>query len=70
MNAQRLLHGQRVYLDFFQSTPPGTDLVYLGVFKVFGARIWVTNLIVLALGGNRPVITGVIVTACYDWQAE
>jgi hypothetical protein len=50
MDAQRLIHGERIYQDFFQFTPPGTDLVYLGVFKLFGARIWVTNLVVLVLG--------------------
>jgi len=50
MDAQRLLHGERIYLDFFQFTPPGTDLVFLGAFELFGPRIWVTNLVVLVLG--------------------
>src|SRR5215471_21684531 len=50
MNAQRMLHGERVYQDFFQFTPPGTDLVYFAIFKIFGPHIWVTNAVVLALG--------------------
>jgi hypothetical protein len=50
MDAQRMLHGERVYLDFFQYTPPGTDLVFLTVFKLFGPRIWALNAVVLALG--------------------
>jgi hypothetical protein len=50
MDAKRLLLGERIYLDFFQFTPPGTDVVYLAFFKLFGPRIWVTNLIVLILG--------------------
>jgi hypothetical protein len=50
MNAQRLLHGEQAYRDFFEFTPPGTDLLYLGVFKLFGPRIWTPNLVVLALG--------------------
>jgi hypothetical protein len=50
MDAQRLLYGERVYRDFFQFTPPGTDLVYLGVFELFGPRIWTPNLVVLLLG--------------------
>lgn len=50
MNAQRMLHGERAYLDFFQYTPPGTDLVFLAVFKLFGPHIWVLNAVVLALG--------------------
>jgi len=50
MDAQRMLHGEHVYQDFFQFTPPGTDLFYLGLFKLFGPRVWVTNGAVLALG--------------------
>lgn len=50
MYAQRMLGGARVYQDFFQYTPPGTDFVYLSFFKLFGPYVWVTNVIVLALG--------------------
>ncbi|HWG59869.1 MAG TPA: hypothetical protein VN661_12550 [Candidatus Acidoferrales bacterium] len=48
--AERMLHGQRPYVDFFQFTPPGTDFFYLTLFKIFGARVWVTNAAILALG--------------------
>jgi len=48
--AQHLLGGARIYQDFFQYTPPGTDLVYLSLFKLFGPNVWVTNAVVLALG--------------------
>jgi hypothetical protein len=50
MDAQRMLDGERVYLDFIQFTPPGTDLVYLYLFRLFGLHLWVTNAVVLALG--------------------
>jgi hypothetical protein len=50
MHAQRMLHGERIYQDFFQFTPPGADLVYLGLFKLFAPRVWVTNAVVLVLG--------------------
>jgi len=50
LDGQRLLNGQRIYQDFLQFTPPGTDLVYFALFKLFGFRIWVTNALVLALG--------------------
>jgi hypothetical protein len=50
MNAQRILHGERIYIDFLQFTPPGTDLLYFVLFKLFGFHIWVTNAAVLALG--------------------
>jgi hypothetical protein len=48
--AQRMLSGERVFQDFFQCKPPGTDLFYLALFKLFGPRIWVTNAAVLLLG--------------------
>ncbi|MGE0405128.1 MAG: hypothetical protein AB7O65_02435, partial [Candidatus Korobacteraceae bacterium] len=51
-NALRMLDGQRIYLDFFQFTPPGTNLVYLALFEIFGPRIWVTNIAVLLLGAG------------------
>jgi hypothetical protein len=50
MNAQRLLHGELIYRDFFEFTPPGTDLVYLGAFELLGSRIWVPNVVQLLLG--------------------
>jgi hypothetical protein len=50
MDAQRMLHGEGPYIDFFQYTPPGTELVFLAGFKLFGPRIWVLNAMVLALG--------------------
>jgi hypothetical protein len=48
--AQRLLNGEYIYRDFFQMTPPGTDLVFFSLFRLFGPRIWITNWVVLVLG--------------------
>jgi hypothetical protein len=50
MGAQRILDGQVVYRDFFQLTPPGTDLIYAAFFRVLGTDIWVTNIVVIVLG--------------------
>lgn len=50
MGAQRILDGQVAYRDFFQMTPPGTDLIYLAFFKVLGSNLWVPNIVVIALG--------------------
>jgi hypothetical protein len=50
MNATRMQQGALIYRDFFQFTPPGTDILYFLAFKTFGPRIWVTNAIVLCLG--------------------
>jgi hypothetical protein len=46
----RMLHGERIYQDFFTMHPPGTDLFYCTLFGLFGEQIWVTNLAVLVLG--------------------
>ncbi len=43
-------HGERIYQDFFQFTPPGTDLFYLSLLKLFGLRMWAMNAGVLLLG--------------------
>lgn len=48
--AQQMFYGEHIYRDFFEFTPPGTDLIYLGAFELFGPRIWVVNLVVLLLG--------------------
>jgi hypothetical protein len=50
MYAERMLRGERVYRDFFQFTLPGTDVVFLAAFALFGARIWVADAIVVGLG--------------------
>lgn len=50
MNGQRMLNGERPYVDFFQFTPPGADIFYFGLFKLFAPRIWTLNLTVLVLG--------------------
>jgi hypothetical protein len=49
-NATRMFHGQMIYRDFFQFTPPGTELVYLGLFKLFGVRAWIPNATLVVLG--------------------
>jgi hypothetical protein len=49
-NAQRLLHGELIYRDFLEFTPPGTDLVFLGAFRLLGSWIGVPNIVLLVLG--------------------
>ena len=50
MNGQRMLHGELPYRDFFQLTPPGADVLFFSIFKIFGAKIWVVNGMVVLLG--------------------
>lgn len=49
-NAMRMFDGQMIYRDFFQFTPPGTELVYLALFKLFGVRAWIPNATLVVLG--------------------
>lgn len=39
LNAARILDGETIYRDFFQFTLPGTELVYLALFKLTGPRL-------------------------------
>jgi hypothetical protein len=46
----RLLSGQVFLRDFHQFTPPGTDLVYEAVFRVFGAGVQSFDWTILCVG--------------------
>jgi Dolichyl-phosphate-mannose-protein mannosyltransferase len=48
--ALRTMRGEWPYRDFFQFTPPGTDLFFATLFKLLGPKIWVMNFAVLILG--------------------
>ena len=48
--AFRMSQGDHVYRDFFQFTPPGTDLLYLALLNLFGPSLWVVNFGVVLLG--------------------
>jgi hypothetical protein len=50
--AFRILQGDHVYRDFLQFTPPGTDLFYLALLKLFGPFLSVVNLglVLLCMG--------------------
>jgi len=50
LNAAKMLEGQMIYREFFQFTPPGTELVYLLLLKLFGLRGWIPGLMLLLLG--------------------
>ncbi len=50
LNAGRMLHGQVMYRDFFQFTLPGTEFVYLALFRLFGTRAWIPNVLLVLLG--------------------
>jgi hypothetical protein len=47
---QRMYQGEMIYRDFFEFVTPGTALVNLAMFKLFGLRLWVPDALVLLLG--------------------
>lgn len=66
MNAMQMRRGLVMYRDFFNFLPPGTELVYLAAFKLFGLRAWIPSLILfgegLALSGLTFSIARAIVS--------
>jgi hypothetical protein len=49
-NARRMAAGQRLYRDIFQYTLPGTELLELGLIKIFGPRLAILNWTLFAAG--------------------
>lgn len=49
-NACRMLRGEVIYRDFFQFTPPATEVFYLTLFKIVGVRAWIPNVVLIGLG--------------------
>lgn len=50
LEARRMLEGQVIYRDFFEFLLPGTQVVYLAFFRLFGVRAWIPNLLFILLG--------------------
>ena len=48
-NALRMLEGEVIFRDFFQFIFPGSEVVYLLFFSIFGIEFWVLNAIILTL---------------------
>ena len=51
-DGQRMFFGEVLYRDFFQMTFPGTDLLYLWAFKIFGLRNWIPNALLVVVGAT------------------
>jgi len=49
-NARRMLEGQVIYRDFFQFTTPGTELLYVLLFKLLRPRVWIPSAMLVLLG--------------------
>ncbi len=48
--AQRMVHGDVMYRDFFEFTMPGTQVYYALMFMVFGEKFWILSVTVLLVG--------------------
>ncbi len=69
-DAMRMLEGQVIYRDFFQFTLPGTQLVYLALFKAFGLRAWIPNTLLIILGLSLTWLSiGISKTVMHGWVA-
>ena len=49
-NASRLLEGQIIYRDYDYFTLPGTDVLYAALFKLFGVRAWIPQVMLVLIG--------------------
>jgi hypothetical protein len=49
-HAARMLEGQMIYRDYDHFTLPGTDVVYMMLFKLFGVRAWIPQAMLIVLG--------------------
>jgi hypothetical protein len=49
-DAWRMMQGEVLYRDIFQITFPGTQVLYLGFFLLFGAKFWIINAVILLQG--------------------
>src|SRR5579862_5771304 len=48
--AARMLDGQLPYRDYDHFPLPGTDVLYVALFKVFGVRAWIAPVMLILLG--------------------
>jgi hypothetical protein len=68
-HATRMLDGELIYRDYDHFTTPGTDVLYMVLFKLFGVRAWIPQAMLVALGGlmvwiiisiSRRVLSGTV----------
>jgi hypothetical protein len=49
-NAARMYGGELIYQDYDYFTLPGTDVLYLALFKIFGIRTWIPQALLITVG--------------------
>jgi hypothetical protein len=69
LNASRMLRGQLIYRDFFHFLLPGTETVFVTIFKVFGERAWIPNAVLIVLGVLQTwLIVSISSTVLQGWK--
>jgi len=61
-SAARMYEGQTIYQDYDCFTLPGTDVLYLALFKLFGVRAWIPQIMLLLVGVISARLSIVIAT--------
>jgi len=51
-HAARMLDGQLIYRDYDHFTFPGTDVLYMALFRVFGVRAWIPQVMLIFVGAS------------------
>jgi hypothetical protein len=49
-HAARMLEGEMIYRDYDHFTLPGTDVLYMTLFKLFGVRAWIPQAMLILVG--------------------
>jgi hypothetical protein len=49
-HAARWLDGEMIYRDYDHFTFPGTDVLYMALFRIFGVRAWIPQAMLVVLG--------------------
>jgi len=59
-DGSRMALGQLPYRDYFKIVPPGTDLTYALLIKLFGAQMWIPNLLMASLAAITALLMTLI----------
>ena len=69
-DARRMASGEVLYRDIFQYTLPGTELLELALIKLFGTKIAILNVMMIAVGVIDVALAMVLASSVLgDWDA-
>ncbi|HTR62142.1 MAG TPA: superinfection immunity protein [Candidatus Binataceae bacterium] len=69
-DARRMAGGEKLYADIFQYTTPGTELLELGLIKLFGVRIVLLNVLMMVVGLVDAWLAMLLASSVLeDWDA-